>query len=182
MKSLTLLFVGAALSLPAYGQVFGFTREQMIKYTAQNPFDRFPDGRPKPPDALLEKVKGSSVEEAWGVLMGKVMCTPYSPSPQKEPLPFKPGFPFWDLLTSESLLPYNSTSHTPHAAPQLDHSACARLAASERYFQSLTVVEAQGLPVGPAIVHGKSQTQQRFAVRGFEGNADRRSPRVQAAA
>ncbi len=71
MKLLTLLFVGAALSLPACGQVFGFTREQMIKYTEQNPFERFPDGRPKVPDALLEKVKGLSVEEAWGLLMGK---------------------------------------------------------------------------------------------------------------
>ena len=32
----------------------------MIKYTAQNPYERFPDGRPKVPDALLEKVKGLS--------------------------------------------------------------------------------------------------------------------------
>jgi hypothetical protein len=30
------------------------TREQLIKYTAKNPYDRFPDGRPKVPDALLE--------------------------------------------------------------------------------------------------------------------------------
>jgi regulator of RNase E activity RraA len=43
----------------------------MIHFTPENPFERFPDGRPKVPDELLEKVKGLSVEEAWGILMGK---------------------------------------------------------------------------------------------------------------
>jgi regulator of RNase E activity RraA len=43
----------------------------MLKYTAANPFDRFADGRPKVPDALLEKVKGLSIEEIWAVLPGK---------------------------------------------------------------------------------------------------------------
>jgi regulator of RNase E activity RraA len=48
-------------------QVFTWTRDQMIKYTAQNPFDRFPDGRPKVPDALLEKVRGMSAEEVLAI-------------------------------------------------------------------------------------------------------------------
>src|SRR5437868_8770904 len=52
-------------------QVFTLTREQMLKYTAENPFDRFPDGRPKVPDDLLEKVKGLSIEEVWAVLPAK---------------------------------------------------------------------------------------------------------------
>jgi regulator of RNase E activity RraA len=39
----------------------------MVKFTAQNPFDRFPDGRPKVPDAILEKVKGLSAEEVLGI-------------------------------------------------------------------------------------------------------------------
>ena len=56
---------------PAPAQVFKLTHEQMLKYTAKNPFDRFPDGRPKVPDALLERVKGLSLEEAWGILMSK---------------------------------------------------------------------------------------------------------------
>jgi 4-hydroxy-4-methyl-2-oxoglutarate aldolase len=51
-------------------QVFRFTREQMIKYTADNPFERFEDGRPKAPDALLEKCKDLSAEEVWAVLPG----------------------------------------------------------------------------------------------------------------
>jgi regulator of RNase E activity RraA len=50
----------------ARAQINSLTREQMIKYTAQNPFDRFPDGRPKVPDALLEKLKDMSSEEVMG--------------------------------------------------------------------------------------------------------------------
>ena len=43
----------------------------MIEYTAQNPFERFPDGRPKVPDAIIERAKGLSAEEVWNVLPGK---------------------------------------------------------------------------------------------------------------
>jgi hypothetical protein len=54
--------VAAALALLlaplcARGQ-FVLTKDQMIAYTADNPYERFPDGRPKVPDDLLEKVKG----------------------------------------------------------------------------------------------------------------------------
>src|SRR5260370_12736133 len=48
---------------PSHAQIFKFTREEMIKYTANNPFERFEDGRPKAPDALLEKCKDLSAEE-----------------------------------------------------------------------------------------------------------------------
>jgi len=47
------------------------TKEQMIAYTAQNPYGRFPDGRPKAPDELLEKVKGLVIEEAYGAVKQK---------------------------------------------------------------------------------------------------------------
>lgn len=61
------MLVGLAVGLPARAQVFKLTPEQLIKYTANNPFDRFPDGRPKVPDAILEKVKGLSAEEVFGI-------------------------------------------------------------------------------------------------------------------
>ena len=57
---------GLAL-MPARAQVFTLTREQMIQYTSRNPFDRFPDGRPKVPDSILERVKGLSAEEVFGI-------------------------------------------------------------------------------------------------------------------
>jgi 4-hydroxy-4-methyl-2-oxoglutarate aldolase len=56
------------LALPLPAQVFIFSREQMVKYTSKNPYERFPDGRPKVPDAILEKVKELTAEEAWAVL------------------------------------------------------------------------------------------------------------------
>jgi regulator of RNase E activity RraA len=61
-----LLLLICAGSLQA--QIFTLSKEQMLRYTAKNPFERFEDARPKVPDALLEKVRGLSVEEIWGVL------------------------------------------------------------------------------------------------------------------
>src|SRR5690349_23521776 len=60
-----------------YGQVFTFTREQMMGITAKNPFDRFEDGRPKVPDSVLEKVRGLSAEEVWAVLPGSHFANQY---------------------------------------------------------------------------------------------------------
>ena len=71
MRFAITLFVAAATLSPAPAQVFRLTREQLIHYTAKNPFDRFPDGRPKVDDKLLERVKGLSLEEAWGILLNK---------------------------------------------------------------------------------------------------------------
>src|SRR5215471_8855689 len=64
LVTLTALFAVA----PSRAQIFTFNREQMIKYTASNPFERFEDGRPKAPDGLLEKVKDLSAEEVLAVL------------------------------------------------------------------------------------------------------------------
>ena len=44
------------------------TREAMIALTADNPFERFADGRPKVPDDLIERMKLVTTEEAWGTL------------------------------------------------------------------------------------------------------------------
>jgi len=55
----------------AQAQLFTLTKDQLIEYTAQNPFDRFPDGRPKVPDALVERARGLSAEEVWAILPGK---------------------------------------------------------------------------------------------------------------
>jgi 4-hydroxy-4-methyl-2-oxoglutarate aldolase len=52
----------------AEAQIFTLTPDQMIKYSAKNPFDRFADGRPRIPDTLLEKANGLSAEEIFAVL------------------------------------------------------------------------------------------------------------------
>ena len=46
------------------------SRESIIELTRQNPFDRFPDGRPHVPDDLVERMKNVTTEQAWGVMRG----------------------------------------------------------------------------------------------------------------
>jgi 4-hydroxy-4-methyl-2-oxoglutarate aldolase len=68
------LLIGAAflMSVPAApGQLINFPKQELIDYTAQNPFDRLPDGRPKIPDDLMERARGLSSEEVWAVLHEK---------------------------------------------------------------------------------------------------------------
>jgi len=69
-----------ALLLPAFapGQLNSFSKQQLIDYTAQNPFDRLPDGRPKVPDDLMERARGLSSEEVWAVLQGKEFNNQYA--------------------------------------------------------------------------------------------------------
>src|SRR5450432_2695170 len=61
------ILAGLAVVWPGRAQVFKLSPEQMIQYTARNPFERFPDGRPKVPDSILERVKGLSAEEVFGI-------------------------------------------------------------------------------------------------------------------
>jgi regulator of RNase E activity RraA len=60
------LFAVAALT--ATGQINSLSKERMIEYTKQNPFERFADGRPKVPDALLEKLRAMSAEEVLSIV------------------------------------------------------------------------------------------------------------------
>jgi 4-hydroxy-4-methyl-2-oxoglutarate aldolase len=74
MWLMNVLVAGAGVTallapLPARAQVFSFTKEELTEFTAKNPFDRFPDGRPKIPDALLERARGLSMEEIIGIGM-----------------------------------------------------------------------------------------------------------------
>jgi len=61
----------AAFSSNASAQLLTFSKQDLIDYTAQNPFDRLPDGRPKVPDDLVERARGLSAEEIWEVLEDK---------------------------------------------------------------------------------------------------------------
>ena len=60
----------AVLVLPSLtqAQLLSFSKPDLVDYTAQNPFDRLPDGRPKVPDDLIERARGLSSEEVWAVL------------------------------------------------------------------------------------------------------------------
>src|SRR3954464_1917478 len=75
------LLIGSAivaLMSPAVGQLISFSKQELIGYTPQNPFDRFPDGRPRVPDNLIERARGLSSEEIWSVLHEKDFNNQYA--------------------------------------------------------------------------------------------------------
>jgi len=45
-----------------------FTAQDVIKYTPDWKGERFPDGRPKVPDEILDRMKNVTLEEAWATL------------------------------------------------------------------------------------------------------------------
>ena len=80
-RTTTLLTLWAMLLLaPATSraQLLSFSNQDLLDYTAQNPFDRFPDGRPKVPDDLIERARGLSAEEVWAGLEDKKFPNQYA--------------------------------------------------------------------------------------------------------
>ncbi len=59
------------ISFLSYSQNIGSSPEYVKALTSEWKGERLPDGRPKVPDAILERLKNISIEEAWGVLRGK---------------------------------------------------------------------------------------------------------------
>jgi regulator of RNase E activity RraA len=80
LKQIGILTISAVLLLAAstHAQLFTFPNQDLIDYTAQNPFDRLPDGRPNVPDDLLERARGLSSEEVWAVLEQKDFHNQYA--------------------------------------------------------------------------------------------------------
>lgn len=72
MKQFVMLFSLVFITqFELHAQSVALTKDQMIKLTSQWEGERYPDGRPKVPEELLERVKNISIEEAWGVLRNK---------------------------------------------------------------------------------------------------------------
>ena len=65
---ISLLVLGSFI---AKAQRVGSSPEYIKALTAEWKGERFPDGRPKVSDAILERLKHISIEEAWGVLRNK---------------------------------------------------------------------------------------------------------------
>lgn len=71
MKELKRLGLVVALCVAAgsaEAQLGMFSKEQRLGITSEWAGERFPDGRPKVADALIERMKEVTAEEAWGVL------------------------------------------------------------------------------------------------------------------
>ena len=70
-KKIFLLTAIILTSLIAGAQNVGSSPEYIKTLTSEWKGERFPDGRPKVSDAILERLKNISIEEAWGVLRNK---------------------------------------------------------------------------------------------------------------
>ena len=70
----------AAVLTPAlsHAQLFTLTKDQMVELTAQSPFERFPDGRPRVPDGFIERARGLSSEEVLAILPGQGFRNQYA--------------------------------------------------------------------------------------------------------
>ena len=66
-------------------QLWQLTPEQLTQFTAKNPFERFPDGRPKVPDTLLEKLRtlDIGIEDMVGTIRGKGFPNQFDAGPWK---------------------------------------------------------------------------------------------------
>jgi regulator of RNase E activity RraA len=75
-----LCFVALVVVAPGQvqAQLLTFSRQDLVDYTAQEPFDRFPDGRPKVPDELLERARDLNSEEIWATLQQKGFNNQYA--------------------------------------------------------------------------------------------------------
>ncbi len=72
MNKLSVFFAAFLLiTAAATAQNVGSTPEYIKALTPEWKGERLPDGRPKVSDAILERLKNISVEEAWGVLRNK---------------------------------------------------------------------------------------------------------------
>jgi 4-hydroxy-4-methyl-2-oxoglutarate aldolase len=74
------LLCAIAVLVPStlHAQLITFSKQDLTDYTAQNPFERFADGRPKVPDALLKRARELSAEEVWDVLQDKNFNNQYA--------------------------------------------------------------------------------------------------------
>ncbi len=70
-KGIILTVLSVLISTVAFSQNVGSSPDYIKALTADWKGERFPDGRPKVPDAILERLKNISIEEAWGVLRSK---------------------------------------------------------------------------------------------------------------
>src|SRR5438094_7033266 len=81
-RSIHALLCGCAIAFLAPGsihaQLFTFSKQELLDYTAQEPFDRLPDGRPKVPNDMMERARELSSEEVWAVLQQRGFNNQYA--------------------------------------------------------------------------------------------------------
>lgn len=85
-RTLFLLIAALWMAAPvANAQLWQLTPEQLTQLTPGNPFERFPDGRPKVPDEVLEKLRKMDIgiEDMVGALRAKGYNNQFEAGPWK---------------------------------------------------------------------------------------------------
>jgi regulator of RNase E activity RraA len=70
LPNLGLMVAVGLAAASAEAQLGMFSKEQRVAVTPEWTGERFPDGRPKVPDSVLDRLAETSAEEAWGTLRG----------------------------------------------------------------------------------------------------------------
>ncbi|PKQ46680.1 RraA family protein [Confluentibacter flavum] len=68
LKFVLLAVAAITLGIQVNAQEVQMSKEELISLTPSWKGERFPDGRPKVPDAILKRMKHVSVEEAWATM------------------------------------------------------------------------------------------------------------------
>lgn len=69
--SVATVLVLAGIAWPPVSSAQAASPDQVSFYTAEWDGERYPDGRPRIPDDILERMRRVSIEEAWGVLRNR---------------------------------------------------------------------------------------------------------------
>lgn len=70
-KSVIVCLIASMIVISVHAQQVALTKDQILSMTQAWKGERLPDGRPKVPDALLDRLRNISLEEAWGVLRNR---------------------------------------------------------------------------------------------------------------
>src|SRR5215218_6487355 len=68
LKKACFLLMVNVFYLQCFSQQVQISKEQLLALTPEWKGERFADGRPKVPDAIIKRMKSVSIEEAWAVL------------------------------------------------------------------------------------------------------------------
>jgi len=77
-RILATLAILMTVAAAAQAQPGVLTKEQLVEYTPEWNGERFPDGRPKVPDAILDRMAKVTLEEAWAVLIAAGFAHQYA--------------------------------------------------------------------------------------------------------
>lgn len=67
-RRLITCLIGLILTVATAAPALTLSRDQLVALTSSWTGERYPDGRPKVPDDLIQRMRGVSLEEAWSVL------------------------------------------------------------------------------------------------------------------